>query len=152
MSWRDVIKISREEATELGEKYAPEDMEEFRLEQANKIKEKKRKELEHKKEVYYPAYRKILDLLRGLLKKYPTSLDRRRDPEFNKVFTALKYYLATGLGRQDKKLHELFSGRFGKQSQAIVYNPRHIEGRSLEQIIHLLDEYLGSGPDHWDDE
>ena len=150
MSWERVLKISREEATELGEKYAPEDMEEFRLEQANKIKEKKRKELEHKKEVYYPAYRKILDLFRGLLKKHPSYIERRRDPEFNKVFSALKNYLATGLGRQDKKLHEL--ARADVTPYAKYYNPRHIEGRSLEQLIHLLAEYLGSGPDHWDDE
>ena len=39
MSWEQVLKISRKEATELGDKYAPEDMKQFRLEQSKKQKE-----------------------------------------------------------------------------------------------------------------
>ena len=38
MSWEQVLKISRKEATELGDKYDTEDMKEFSLEQSNKRK------------------------------------------------------------------------------------------------------------------
>jgi len=39
MSWQQILKISRREASELGDKYAPEDMKQFRLEQSEKRKE-----------------------------------------------------------------------------------------------------------------
>ena len=52
MSWEQVLKISRKEATELGDKYAPEDMKEFRLEQSNK-----------RKETYVPVFRYFLSKL-----------------------------------------------------------------------------------------
>ena len=39
MSWQQILKISRREAYELGDKYAPEDMKQFRLEQSKKQKE-----------------------------------------------------------------------------------------------------------------
>ena len=39
MSWQQILKISRREAYELGDKYAPEDMKQFRLEQSEKQKE-----------------------------------------------------------------------------------------------------------------
>jgi|TARA_R100000479_G_scaffold64655_1_gene30762 hypothetical protein len=96
MTWEQVLKISRKEATELGDKYAPEDMKEFRLKQSKK-----------QKEDAIPA-----------LKRYLDELD------------------------SDKSIDEM---RFRMIRSAIILlsNDYRFRGKSREQLIDELKEYLG---------
>ena len=101
MSWEDTLKISRKEATELGDKYAPEDMKEFRLEQSNKRKEK-----------YAPVFRRFLSELKNLE-------DWVDDDHFLKIRSAL-----SAIARD-------------------IENAPRFRGKNREQIIEILEEYLG---------
>ena len=100
MSWEQVLKISRKEATELGDKYAPEDMKEFRLEQSNERKEK-----------YAPVFRRFLSML---------NTDEAMDEEY---FQKIRSSLST-IARN-------------------IENAPRFRGKSREQIIEILEEYLG---------
>ena len=102
MSWEDTLKISRKEATELGDKYAPEDMKEFRLEQSNKRKGK-----------YAPVFRRFLDEIRLDVKYW---LD---DVHFRKIRDSL-----SAIARD-------------------VEDAPSFRGKSKEQVVELLEEYLG---------
>ena len=100
MSWVETLKISRKEATELGDKYAPEDMKEFRLEQSNK-----------RKETYAPVFRRFLSIL---------NTDEAMDKEyFQKIRSSLST-IARDIG-----------------------NAPRFRGKSREQIIEILEEFLG---------
>ena len=100
MSWEQVLKINRKEATELGDKYAPEDMKEFRLEQSNK-----------RKETYAPVFRRFLSML---------NTDEAMDEEY---FQKIRSSLST-IARS-------------------IENAPRFRGKSREQVIEILEEYLG---------
>ena len=95
MSWEDILKISRREATELGDKYAPEDMKQFRKE-------------------------KILPVFRSLL----SELKRRKIP----------YEYDLRFGEIIRELSEIASD---------IEDAPNFRGKSKEQVIELLEEYLG---------
>jgi hypothetical protein len=96
MSWQQLLKISRREASELGDKYAPEDMKQFRLEQSKKQKEDAK-----------PA-----------LKVYLNELD------------------------SDKPIDEM-RFRMIRQAITLLSNDYRFRGKSREQLIDELKEYLG---------
>jgi len=108
MSWEETLKISRKEATELGDKYAPEDMKEFRLEQSNKRKEREKE----KKKLTLPVFRRFLDIL---------NTDEAMDEKYWRKIRSSLIVLSNG-----------------------IENAPRFRGKSREQIIETLEEYLGA--------